>query len=172
MPGALLASLDVGYQDVAAAVQDQEIRLAGEDGDVAAEAETVLVLDADVVAALEPEVALLVEQDGVVGQPLGLIEVGGGLCPTLVVGFEPGGPLAAALAGEQAGQPSGPDVGEVPAGAVEAGIGPLEGRWSLGVAWSLSPERLFALQASVSDGGDLATRVWSPLAWSWSCEWV
>ena len=101
VPGAFGAGLDVGYEDVVVA-EYQQVGLAGEDGGLAAEAEGVLTLDAGFVSALDPEVALLVEQLGVVGQPLGLVEVGGWLRPVLVMGLEPDGPLAGVLAGEQA----------------------------------------------------------------------
>ena len=47
------------------------------------------------------------------GEPVGLVEVGWLLGPILVVGFEPDGPLAGPFAGEETGQPGGPDVGEI-----------------------------------------------------------
>ena len=60
MPGLLLAGLEVDDEKVVSA-QDQEVRLAGEGGGMSAEAEGVLVLDADLVAALDPELVMLVE---------------------------------------------------------------------------------------------------------------
>ena len=59
MPGLFLAGLEVGDED-AVLVEDEEVRLAGEDGRVATELKGVLVLDADVVAALDPPVSVLV----------------------------------------------------------------------------------------------------------------
>ena len=43
--------------------------------------------------------------------PLGLVELGRGSGPVLVMGLEPDGPFARVLAGQQPGQPGGPDVG-------------------------------------------------------------
>ena len=76
-----------------------------------AEAEGVLVLEADVVTAMGPLVSLLVEQSGMPGKPVGLVEVGRFTVPALVMGFEPDGSFAGVLAGQQPGQPGGPDVG-------------------------------------------------------------
>ena len=82
-------------------------------GGLTAQAESVLVLEADVVAAAGPPVSLLVEQSGMQGEPVGLVEVGRFTVPALVMGFEPDGPFAGSFAGEQAGKPGGPDVGEI-----------------------------------------------------------
>ena len=60
VPGLLLAGLEVDDEKVVSA-QDQEVRLAGEGGGMSAEAEGVLVLDADLVAAPDPELVMLVE---------------------------------------------------------------------------------------------------------------
>ena len=60
VPGLLLAGLEVDDENVVSA-QDQEVRLAGEGGGMSAEAEGVLVLDADLVAAPDPELVMLVE---------------------------------------------------------------------------------------------------------------
>ena len=49
-----------------------------------------------------------------VEHPLGLVEVAGGLGPVLVVGPKPTCPLAGGLAGEQPGEPGGPDVRRFP----------------------------------------------------------
>ena len=46
-----------------------------------------------------------------VQHPLGLVELGRGSGPVLVVGLEPDGPFAGILAGQQPGQPGGSDVG-------------------------------------------------------------
>ena len=66
MPGLFTTGLDVDDEDVVF-VDDQEVGLAGEGGGVSAEPEGVLVLDADFIVALEPLVALLVEQGLVAG---------------------------------------------------------------------------------------------------------
>ena len=58
-----------------------------------AEAEGVLILEADVVTAMGPLVSLLVEQSGMPGKPVGLVEVGRFTVPALVMGFEPDGPF-------------------------------------------------------------------------------
>ena len=101
MPRALLPGFHVSNEDVILA-EDKEVWLAGEGAGPAAEAKGVLVFDADLAAAVDPEVALLVEEGGVVGQPLGLVEVRGLACPALVVSFEPDCLLAGSFAGEQA----------------------------------------------------------------------
>ena len=46
-----------------------------------------------------------------VQHPLSLVELGRGSGPVLVTGLEPDGPFARLLAGQQPGQPGGPDVG-------------------------------------------------------------
>ena len=61
VPGLFLAALDVDDED-AVVVENQQVRLAGEGGRVPAEAEGVLVFDAEVVTAVGPLVSLLVEQ--------------------------------------------------------------------------------------------------------------
>ena len=91
--------------------EDEQVGLAGEGSGLSAEVEGVLVLNADVVASLGPLVSLLVEEARMVGKPVGLVEVGRLLGPALMVGFEPDGPLAGVLAGEQAWKSGGPDVG-------------------------------------------------------------
>ncbi len=73
VPGLLLAGLEVDDEKVVSA-QDQEVRLAGEGGGMSAEAEGVLVLDADLVAALDTELVMLVEGSRVAGKPIGLVE--------------------------------------------------------------------------------------------------
>ena len=52
-----------------------EVRLAGQGRQVSAQAEGVLVLGVDLVSALLPVVSDLVEDGGVVEEPLGLVEV-------------------------------------------------------------------------------------------------
>ena len=47
------------------------------------------------------------------GKPIGLVEVGGFTVPALVARFDPDGPFAGSFAGEQPGEPGGPDVGEI-----------------------------------------------------------
>ena len=85
MPGLFLAGFDV-HDENAVVLKDEEVRLAGEGGGVSAEAECVLRLDADVVSALEPLVAVLVEQLGMAGEPVGLVAVGRLTGPRLVMG--------------------------------------------------------------------------------------
>ena len=46
-----------------------------------------------------------------VQHPFSLVEFGRGSGPLPVVSLEPGGPLARVFAGQQPGQPGGPDVG-------------------------------------------------------------
>ena len=74
-PGLFLAALDVDDED-AVVVEDEQVRLASEDGGLSAESESVLVLEAYVVAAVGPLVSLLVEQGGMLREPVGLVEVG------------------------------------------------------------------------------------------------
>ena len=99
MPGQFLASLEVDDED-AGFVEDQEVGLAGEDGRVAAELKGVLVLDAYVVAALDPPVSVFVQECGMADEPVGLVEVGGLTVPALVPRFEPDGPFAGSFSGE------------------------------------------------------------------------
>ena len=99
VPGLYLAALDVDDED-AVVVENEQVGLAGEGGGLPAEAEGVLVLEADVVAAVGPLVSLLVEQGGMPGEPVGLVEVGGRFSLALVMGFEPDGPFARVLAGQ------------------------------------------------------------------------
>ena len=73
-----MAALDV-YDEDAVVVEDEQVRLAGEDGGLSAESESVLVLEAYVVAAVGPLVSLLVEQGGMPREPVGLVEVSDGL---------------------------------------------------------------------------------------------
>ena len=87
--------------------------LAGQCGGFAAQPEGVLALDEDVVAVIFPFLPLLVQERRVAHQPLGLIEVRGLAGPFDVVGLEPDGPFAGVLAGEETGQPGGPDVGVI-----------------------------------------------------------
>ena len=75
VPGLFLAAPDVDDED-AVVVENQQVRLAGEGGGLTAEAEGVLVLEADGVTAVGPLVALLVEQSGMPREPVGLVEVG------------------------------------------------------------------------------------------------
>ena len=80
---------------------------------MATELKGVLVLDADLVTALDPPVSVLVQERGMEGKPVGLVEVGGLTVPALVACFEPDGPFAGSFASEQAWEPGGPDVGEL-----------------------------------------------------------
>ena len=112
MPGLFLAGFGVDDED-AVLVEDQQVRLAGEDGRVATELKGVLVLDAYVVAALDLPVSVFVQERGMAGKPVGLVAVGGLAIPSLVASFEPDGPFAGSFSGEQAGEPCGPDVGEL-----------------------------------------------------------
>ena len=102
VPGLFLAALDVDDED-AVVVEDEQVRLAREDGGLSAESESVLVLEAYVVAAVGPLVSLLVEQGGMLREPVGLVEVGRFTVPALVMGFEPDGPFAGSLAGQETG---------------------------------------------------------------------
>ena len=77
----------------------------------AVEFEAVLCFDVHIKATVLPVCFSLVEERGVVQRPLGLVEVRWDLGPVLVVGLEPDGPFARVLAGQQPGQPGGPDVG-------------------------------------------------------------
>lgn len=101
MPRLFLAGLDVDYEGVATAVDDQ-VGSAGEGGCAAAKLEAVLGFDVNVVAVFFPLGFLLVQVGGVVEQPLGLVKVTGLSGPTLVVGLEPDGLLAGVLAGQEA----------------------------------------------------------------------
>ena len=80
---------------------------------MATELKGVLVLDEYVVAALDPPVSVFVQERGMAGKPVGLVEVGGLAIPSLVASFEPDGPFAGSFAGEQAWEPGGPDVREL-----------------------------------------------------------
>ena len=111
-PARPLACLDVDDEDTVV-VENEQVRLAGEGGGVTAELEGVLAFEADVVAAPGPLVSLLVEQFGMAGEPVSLVEVGRLTVLALVTGFEPDGPFAEAFPGQEAGEPGGPDVGEV-----------------------------------------------------------
>ena len=102
VPGLFLAALDVDDED-AVFVEDEQVRLAGEVGGLTAEAESVLVLEADLVTAVRPPVSLLVDQSGMAGKPVGLVEVGRFTVPALVMGFEPDGPFAGSFAGQETG---------------------------------------------------------------------
>ena len=73
--GAFVAGLGVDDDAVIFAVGD-DVRPAGQRGGSAAEFEPVLCLDVDVVAADLPVSDALVDEGGVVEQPLGLVEVG------------------------------------------------------------------------------------------------
>ena len=84
-------------------VEYQQVGLAGEDGGLAAEAEGVLSLNAGFVTAMGPQVSLLVEKSGMLGKPVGLVEVGRFTVRALVMGFEPDGPIAGSFAGEETG---------------------------------------------------------------------
>ena len=97
-----MAAPDVDDED-AVVVENQQVGLAGEGGGLTAEAEGVLVLEADGVTAVGPLVALLVEQSGMPREPVGLVEVGRFTVPALVMGFEPDGPLAGPFTGEETG---------------------------------------------------------------------
>ena len=81
-----------------------QVRLAGDGGGAAFQAEEVLVLGVDVVPAVLQVLPFPVHQGGVVQHPLGAVEVGGRLLPTPVVGLEPAGPLARIFAGQELGQ--------------------------------------------------------------------
>ena len=85
VPGLFLAALDVNDED-AVVVEHQQVGLAGEGGGLTAESESVLVLEAYVVAAVGPLVSLLVEQGGMPREPVGLVEVGRFTVPALVMG--------------------------------------------------------------------------------------
>ena len=102
VPGLFLAALDVDDED-AVLVENKQVWLAGEGCRVPAEAESVLVLEADVVTAMGPLVSLLVEQSGMPREPVGLVESGRFTVPALVMGFEPDGPFAGSLAGQETG---------------------------------------------------------------------
>ena len=80
---------------------------------LAAEFKSVLGLDVDVEAANFPVGDAFVQERGVVQNPLGLVELGRGSGPALVMGLEPDGPFARVLASQQLGQPGGPDVGRL-----------------------------------------------------------
>ena len=101
MPGLFLAGFEVDDED-AVLVEDEQVRLAGEDGGVASELQGVLVLDADLLAVLDPPVSVFVQERSMVGKPVGLVEVGGLTVPALVPRFEPDGPFAGSFADEQA----------------------------------------------------------------------
>ena len=75
------------------------------------EFEAVLSLDVHIKATVLPVYFSLVEESSVVQHPLGLVELGRGSGPVLVMGLEPDGPFTRVLAGQQLGQPGGPDVG-------------------------------------------------------------
>ena len=105
-----MAGLGIGNEDLVMLLAD-EVRLAGDGGGGAAEAEEILVLGVDVVADVLEALPLPVHQGGVLEHPRGAVEVGGRLCPALVVGLEPSGPLTGVLAGEELGQGGYPDVG-------------------------------------------------------------
>ena len=102
---------------------------------MATELKGVLVLDAYVVAALGPPVSVFVQERGMAGKPVGLVEVGGLTVPALVPRFEPDGPFAGSFAGEQARELGGPDVREV---ALCSRHDVDSWCWSWGIATSLS----------------------------------
>ena len=92
-------------------VHRDEVRLAGQGGGPAPEPEGVLVFGVDRVAPSLMALPFPVHQRRVVQHPLGLVEVGRGLCPVLVVGPEPSRPLAVGLSCQELGEPGRPDVG-------------------------------------------------------------
>ena len=110
VPGLLLTGLDVDDSGVFA-VEHKEVGPAAQSRGSSPQPEGVLPFDVDGVAAVFRFLPLLVQQRRVAHQPLGLVEVGGLLGPFDVMGFEPDGPLAGVFAGQEAGQPGGPDVG-------------------------------------------------------------
>ena len=112
--GAVVAGLGIDDDGFVFAVGD-DVRPASQRRGLAAEFKPVLCFDVDLKAADRPVLDSLVDEGGVVEHPLGLVEVRWDAFPALVMGLEPDGPLAGVLTGEEAGQPGGPDVGEVAA---------------------------------------------------------
>ena len=108
--GAVLPDLHVDDDRLGVPLRDQ-VGLARQRCRPAVEFEAVLSFDVHIKATVLPVCFSLVEERGVVQHPLRLIEVGRDLGPVLLVGLEPDGPLAGVLAGQQPGQPGGPDVG-------------------------------------------------------------
>ena len=130
--GAFVAGLGVDDGGFVFTVGD-DVGLARQSCRPAAEFKPVLSLDVDVVGADFPVTDPLIDERGVVEQPLGPVEVRGLPGPVLVMGFVPDGPLAGVFARQEARQPGGPDVG------VFAGDGPRSGRRNGTGAFGTSP---------------------------------
>ena len=75
----------------------------GQHGGLAAQSKGVLLLQADLGAMFLPPFGRPGQQGGVLALPLSHVEVGGMPVEVLVVRLEPDGPLAGAVADEQAG---------------------------------------------------------------------
>ena len=100
--GAPLSGLGIGDEDLVGLFA-YEVRLSGDGGGGASQAEEVLVLGVDLVADDLETIPFPVDQGGVLEHPAGAVEIGGRLLPVLVMGLEPTGPLAGVLAGQQLG---------------------------------------------------------------------
>ena len=98
--GAFMTGLHVDDDRLTVPLRDQ-VGLARQHRCSAAELEAVLSLDVHIKATMLPVCFSLVEERGVVQPPLGLVELGRGSGPVLVMGLEPDGPLAGVLAGQQ-----------------------------------------------------------------------
>ena len=133
--GAFDAGLAVNDEEVVAVGLDDEVGLPGGDGGAPLEAERILGLDLDGVAAVQEPVPGLGNRGSLLNLPLSEVQVGGLLFVALAVSFEPGGPLAGAFAGERLGQPGRPDVGEGTGCSRQVCD---SRRWSLRIATSLS----------------------------------
>ena len=99
---ARVSGLGVRDEDLVVLLAD-EIRLAGDGGGVAAEAEEVLVFGVDVVPYAFQAFFFPVDQVDVLEHPGGAVEVGGRLTSALVMGLEPSGPLAGGFVGQELG---------------------------------------------------------------------
>ena len=95
---------------------DDQVGLAPQGGRLAPEGEAVLVLGEHRVSSFLPVLPALVESGRMFQLPTDQVEGAGDLlpAPSLVLGPEPGSPLAGVLAGQELGEPGYPDVGAVP----------------------------------------------------------
>ena len=105
----LTAGFDVNDKGVVA--DDNQVGPSGQRGRLATQSDIVLSFGIHLVAVFFLFGLFLSQQRCVLHEPIGLVEDGRDLVPFLKMGFEPNGPFAGIVAGQQLGQPGGPDVG-------------------------------------------------------------